>query len=144
MLLAVDLGLKAGLACYGPDGRLAWYRSTSFGTFTRLKRGIPSVLDEVPGLSLLALEGDRHMAELWSKLAEKRGARTLIVRPEQWRERLLLPRQRRSGADAKQTALSVARQVIEESGAKRPTSLNDDVAEAILIGRYGVMLAGWA
>ena len=43
-LLAVDLGLKTGLALYGEDGKLRWYRSKNFGTTARLKRAVYSLL----------------------------------------------------------------------------------------------------
>jgi hypothetical protein len=32
VLLAIDIGVKTGLALYGHDGRLLWYRSQNFGT----------------------------------------------------------------------------------------------------------------
>jgi hypothetical protein len=34
----VDLGLRSGLALFGSDGRLRWYRSQNFGSQSRLKR----------------------------------------------------------------------------------------------------------
>ena len=34
-LLAVDVGLRTGLALYGADGKLVWYRATSFGNRER-------------------------------------------------------------------------------------------------------------
>jgi hypothetical protein len=40
-------------------------------------------------------------------------------------------------------AAQLARNVIEWSGARRPTSLRHDAAEAILIGLWGVLSAGW-
>ena len=38
-LLAVDLGLRTGLAAFGDDGRLRWYRSQHFGSTASLRRG---------------------------------------------------------------------------------------------------------
>ena len=61
---------------------------------------------------------------------------------ETWRQDLLIPRQRRTGRDAKRTAGVLARRVIEWSGAKRPTSLRHDVAEAILIGLWWMLKTG--
>jgi hypothetical protein len=60
-----------------------------------------------------------------------------------WRERLLLPRDRRSGVVAKEQADRLARRVIDWSGAPRPTSLRHDAAEAILVGLWGVLETGW-
>jgi hypothetical protein len=145
VILAVDLGLWTGLACYArgdDDGgsraaRLVRFRSQHFATVSALKRAIPRVLDEAPGLSLLVLEGDRHLGDLWAKLAEKRGARVVRVAPEVWRPAMLLPREQRDGPTAKAAAVRVARGIIEASAAKRPrTALVDDVAEAIVIGAW--------
>jgi hypothetical protein len=47
---------------------------------------------------------------------------------------VLPPSARRSGEDAKAAAEKLARDLIERSGAKRPTSLRHDAAEAILVG----------
>ena len=62
---------------------------------------------------------------------------------ETWRELFLLPRDQQSGAQAKLVAARLARRVIEWSGAPRPTSLRHDAAEAILVGLWGVLNAGW-
>ena len=56
-LLAVDLGVRAGLALYGRDGRLKWYRSRNFGTIQRLRRGVSAVLDGISDIDRLVLEG---------------------------------------------------------------------------------------
>lgn len=143
MLLAVDLGLKSGLALYAKDGRLVRFSSHSFGTVTRLKRAAWGVLETMEGLEVVVVEGDRALGEVWLKAAEKRGARGRFVSPERWRQRLLYAREQRSGQDAKRNADSLARAVIEWSGARRPTSLRHDAAEAILIGLWGVLEEGW-
>jgi hypothetical protein len=46
-------------------------------------------------------------------------------------------------ARPKREADAIARRVIAWSGAPRPTSLRHDAAEAILIGLWGVIDAGW-
>ena len=90
------------------------------------------------------VEGDRRLGELWQKVADKRGAVFSIVTPETWRAALLLPRDQRSGLDAKEAADDKAREILEDSIArggavKRPrTALKDDVAEAICIGAWAV------
>ena len=56
-LLAVDLGLKSGLALFNRDGTLAWYRSHNFGSRERLKRGIPGILETIPDISAIVMEG---------------------------------------------------------------------------------------
>ena len=142
-LLAVDLGLKTGLAVFGADGRLQRYRSTNFGSVSRLRRGIPGVLNGVPDLRWLVAEGDRRLFEIWQKEAGRRGAVARLVAAEEWRAALLLGREQRSGADAKRHADTLARSMIEWSGAPRPTSLRHDAAEAILIGAWGALQLGW-
>jgi hypothetical protein len=48
-----------------------------------------------------------------------------------------------AGSRNKARADELPRRVIEWSGASRSTSLRHDAAEAILIGRWGVLEAGW-
>jgi len=141
-LLAVDLGLRTGLAGFGRGGRLLWYRSSNFGQAARMRRAIPGIFSEVDGLAWLVLEGGGTLAEIWRHEAERRGLEILQIHAEQWRRELLLPRQQRSGRDAKQHAGDLARRVIAWSGLKRPTSLRHDAAEAILTGLYAVLQLG--
>ncbi|MDT0632098.1 hypothetical protein [Rubrivirga litoralis] len=144
MLLAVDLGLRTGLALYGRDGRLVSYRSQNLGTRARLRRAAGSVLNNHAGVERLVLEGGGDIAEIWKRAGERAGLRVRVVDAETWRRPLLLPRERRSGADAKAAADGLARAVIEWSGAPRPKGpLRHDVAEAIAVGLWGVVRAGW-
>ena len=143
-LLAVDAGLRAGLAVYDARGRLREYRSTNFGSLPRLKKAVYGVVSELPGLQRLVIEGGGGgIAAPWLKEARRRGLEVRQVDAGVWREALLIPRVRRTGVDAKEAADTLAREVIEWSGAPRPTSLRHDAAEAILIGLWGVMEAGW-
>lgn len=143
MLLAVDLGLRTGLACYDTDGRLQWYRSQHFGTVAKLKRGAYGLLRQQPALQWLVMEGGGDLARVWQRLAEKRGLQVLPIDAQVWRQDLLLPREQRNGPLAKQHADTLARQVIEWSGASRPTALRHDAAEAILVGLWGAWHLGW-
>lgn len=142
-MLAVDAGLRCGFARYGKEGRLRWYRSQNFGARSRLRRAIRGVLAGVPELEWLVLEGTGPVADVWSREAERAGIRVLQVSAETWRPALLLPREQRTGAAAKQSAGRLARRVIEWSGAPRPTSLRHHAAEAILLGLWGVVQVGW-
>jgi len=142
-LLAVDLGLRTGLALYGADARLIWYRSHNFGAQSRLKRGAHGIVSDIPELDALVLEGGGALAELWSREGDRRGLTVLTTTAEVWRQLLLPPRQRTSGALAKQHADTLARKVIDWSGAPRPTSLRHDAAEAILVGLWGVLELSW-
>ncbi len=142
-LLAVDLGVRTGLALYGDDGRLRWYRSQNYGSAARLRRGAAAQLDALPRLAWLVLEGGGPLAELWRKEGERRALEVLVTGAETWRQRLLLPREQRTGVQAKRVADTLARRVVEWSGAPRPTSLRHDAAEAILVGLWGVLEVGW-
>ena len=142
-LIAVDVGVRTGLACYGDDGHLRWYRSQNYGNLARLRRALPRVLEETPDLARVVLEGGGPVAEAWTLEAERRGIAVQQVSAERWRALFLLPREQRSGVQAKEVAGRLARRVIEWSGARRPTSLTHDAAEAILIGWWGVLSAGW-
>lgn len=142
-LLAVDLGLRTGLALYAETGRLVWYRSKNFGSRGRLRRAAAGMLSEIPELARLVLEGDRALADIWER--EVRGPNVSVrrVAPEEWRGKLLYAREQSSGPKAKQSADELARKIIQWSGAPRPTSLRHDAAEAIAIGLWGVLQAGW-
>ena len=142
-LLAVDLGLRTGLALYGQSGRLLWYRSKNFGSKDRLRRGASGVLGEIADLGWLVLEGDRALAEIWEREAKGRNVSVRRVSAEEWRSKLLSPREQSSGPKAKQSADEMARKIIEWSGSPRPTSLRHDAAEAIVIGLWGMLHVGW-
>lgn len=142
-LLAVDLGVKSGLAIYADTGRLVAYRSTNFGSRARLKKAAYGVLRDIDGLAHVVAEGDKNLGEIWRHDALKLGASFELITAEVWREELLFKRHRRSGQHAKARADTLARAVIDESGADRPTSLKHDAAEAILIGLWGVINLGW-
>ena len=143
-LLAVDLGLRTGLAYYGRDGRLVAYRSQNFGNRQRLRRGAASLLREGSALEHLVLEGRGDIAEVWKKEGARRGLTVCVVDAETWRRALLLPRQQRSGPQATEAAAGLARAVIAWSGARAPKGpLRHDAAEAIGAGLWGVLAAGW-
>jgi len=143
LLLAVDLGLRTGLALYGRDGHLQWYRSHNFGTAARLRRAVRGLLDALPDLAWIVLEGGGHLADIWKREAVRRHIRVRQIGAEAWRHRLLLPRQQRRGSQAKASAGILAKRVIAWSHARHPTSLRDDAAEAILIGLWGALDVGW-
>lgn len=142
-LLAVDLGLKTGLALYNEQGRLCWYRSKNFGTATSLKRGVNTLLKSIPDLSFLVIEGGGTLALIWEREAKRRDIPVIQIRAEQWREKLLYPREQMTGLLAKHYADDQARKIINWSGTTRPSSLRHDTAEAIMIGLWAVIEVGW-
>jgi len=142
-LLSVDLGIKTGLALYGQDGRLCWCRSKNYGSSARLKRDIHNLLDNTSNLLLIVLEGGGTLATPWEREAAKRNVPVKRVQAEQWRPIFLYPREQLKGLKAKQNAVGIARKIISWSGLPRPPSLRHDAAEAVLIGMWAVIDAGW-
>ena len=142
-LLAVDLGLRTGLALFAADGRLSWYRSRHFGKPNQLRRRVFGMLEELPNVCCVVIEGGGPLATIWEREAARREVRVVRIAAELWREKLLLSRQQRSGKQSKQSANELARRVIDWSQATRPTSLRHDAAEAILVGLWGVLELGW-
>ncbi len=142
-LLAIDVGLKTGTALYEKSGKLSWYRSKNFGDAPSLKRGVHTLLKEIPPLSYLVLEGGGQLADIWNREADRLSIPVIRVSAEQWREKLLYPREQMTGLQAKHYADARARKIIQWSGISRPTSLRHDTAEAILIGLWAVLDIGW-
>jgi hypothetical protein len=142
-LLAVDLGLKAGLALYGDNGKLCWYRSHNFGTTERLRRGVPGILNAIPDLVAMVIEGGGNLATVWEKEAERREITHYRIDAAMWRQMFLYCREQRTGPESKKHAGEIARKVIEWADAPRPTSLRHDAAEAIMVGLWGVLALGW-
>jgi hypothetical protein len=142
-LLAIDLGIKTGLALYGPDGQLCWYRSKNYGTAAALRRGANTLLNSIPDLSFMILEGGGPLAAIWEREAARREIPVKQITAEQWRHKLLYPREQHTGLQAKHYADDLARRIISWSGISRPASLRHDTAEAILIGFWAVLDAGW-
>ena len=139
-LLAVDMGLRTGLAVFGPDGRLVSYRSKHFGSLSELRRGVGTILKEAPPLGWLWLEGGGDIATVWEKRCAHLGIDFRQVHASEWRKTLMLPRQQVTGEKAKKEAVRMARSVIEWSGAPRPKgALRHDAAEAILVGLHGAI-----
>ena len=142
-LIAIDLGLKSGLAVYDQQGLIS-YRATRFPSAKAIKRAAWPVLYEIDSLTHVFVEGDKDLASHWRRAAEKLSLSFQSVRPEQWREGVLLPRQRRAGSVAKRAALGRAHELIRESVAPAPkVPLTSDVAEAILIGYWATRYLGW-
>jgi hypothetical protein len=131
------------LALFAQDGRLCWYRSHNFGSVARLRRGAHGVLASLPQLAWLVLEGGGTLADIWVRAAERQQIPVRQISAETWRQQFLYSREQRHGRQAKGQAEILARRVIAWSQARRPTSLRDDAAEAILIGLWGVLQVGW-
>lgn len=142
VLMAVDIGLRAGLAVFDGAGKLRHYRSTHFASRAVMRRAVPALLDAFPEVDTLLLEGGGPAATAWEREARRRQLHLITTAAHVWRDLLLHPRERRDGKTAKQAALQLARDIIAWSGAARPTSLRDDAAEAICAGFWAALQLG--
>lgn len=134
-LLAVDLGLRMGLALVDGAGRPVWLRSKHLGSMAALRRAAHAILKELPGLDLLVLEGGGPAADIWAGEAAKAGIRVRVVSAQDWRPHVLTPSQQRDAKSAKAAADVLARQALAQAGLPRK-ALTSDAAEALLLGLW--------
>ncbi|MCP4502816.1 MAG: hypothetical protein GY822_22990 [Deltaproteobacteria bacterium] len=139
-LAAVDLGLRSGMAFFDAKGRLLSVRSLSFASHAALKDAVFTLLPS--SLRELWCEGDPHLAAIWGKVIQKRHGKLHVVSAEQWRPHLLTLKEQRSGKVAKEAALRRAHALMASEGIPK-RSRSDDVAEAVLLGRYALAKLGW-
>ncbi|SFL70318.1 hypothetical protein SAMN05421830_10558 [Desulfomicrobium norvegicum] len=142
-LLAVDAGVRTGLALLDREGRLLWCRSHNLGSTARLKNAAARVLFELPQLEFLVVEGGGQTAGIWEHAAAKRNLPCRIVQAQDWREQFLLPRQRVSGQKAKAAACALVGTILRREGWSSPTTPGHDAAEAALVGLWAAVQLGW-
>lgn len=142
-LLAVDLGVKTGLALFDSGGTLLWYRSRNYGNKQRLRTDIQNVINDIPSLRFVFIEGGGDIARLWLKECRKRKIHFRQIYAEDWRKDLFDPKEMRTGEQAKQKAIILAKQVIDQCQGPKPTSMLDDAAEAVLVGYWGMIQVEW-
>lgn len=143
ILLAVDVGLRTGLALFDGDARLLWYRSHHLADPQKLKRLVAKLLRTPPRPTHIYLEGGGPLANIWLREGDSLGLNPVQLQAEQWRQRLFHARQHSSASIAKQQADRMARDVITALGGKNPTGLRHDTAEAVLLGLYALLDLGW-
>jgi len=92
----------------------------------------------------VVLEGGGPIADAWTHEADRRALTVQRVSAEDWRAVFLLPREHGGHtAQLKAIADRLARRAIAFGEGPRPTSLRHDAAEAILVGLWGALSAGW-
>ena len=143
--VGIDLGLSTGIAVFDRDGRLEAVRSRHFQSRDALRAAAGAILDSIPHVHSVIVEGGGELVEAWQRAAAHRGIHLRSVHAREWRARFLYPREHRSGAEAKEHALRMAAQVVAWSEARgvRAEGLGHDAAEAVLVGLHGVIEAGW-
>lgn len=142
-LLAVDAGVRMGLALFDRQGRLAWCRSHNLGNISRLKKAASGTLFGLPELEYVVVEGGGQTAGVWEYAAKKRGLTFLLIQADRWRPDFLLPRERQSGHKAKAAARALVEKIMRAEGWSSPTPPRHDAAEAALIGLWAVIHLGW-
>ena len=142
-LLAVDLGIKTGLALFNRNCKLEWFRSKNFGNKAQLGRAVFNLLKEIDNLEYLVVEGGGQLFYIWEKEARRRGLEVIQIQANTWRKELLLVREQRTGQQAKSFAIKLAIEIINQRAEKKHISLNDDAAEAILSGYWALKEVKW-
>lgn len=137
-LLAVDVGMTAGLAWFSFAGRLLHSRSARFANRSVLKRALPGIFQEHPPVRFVVLEGMGQVADIWLHQVRRLDLPCQQVSAEVWRQDMLLQRERRCGQQAKLNAAKLAAPFAAQAGHLRPQSLGDDEAEAILCGLWAI------
>ena len=142
-LVAVDLGVRTGIAVFGGDGRLVSVASRNLGRRGRVRQVATAMRRELDRVDALVLEGDRSLAPAWRQAFAPRGTQVVLVEAERWRQELLHPRERRDGRTAKAAARELADVAVRELSGRTVTPLRHDAAEAVLIGVWGLRQLGW-
>jgi len=128
---------------YSSEGKLLWYRSQNFGNKVRLRKAIPWILNIEEDVNYLIIEGGGPLRKIWDAHLEKRNIEVFHIMAEDWRKDILLEREQRKGKKAKEKAIAYAEKVIDKLSEKKSGTVNDDAAEAILIGLWGCIQQGW-
>lgn len=142
-LLAVDAGVKTGLALFDSSGKLHWYRSHNMGSVPSLKKAAFHMVNAIPDLNYIVVEGGGQIALVWKRVAERFGIKFMMTDALQWRRDLLYSREQRSGEAAKQTAIDMAIRFLKKNGTPPPQTPIHDSAEAILTGIWCSYKLGW-
>ncbi len=142
-LVAVDLGVRTGVAVFGGDGRLVSVGSRNLGRRGQVRRAAIGLRREVGRVDALVLEGDRSLVPAWRHTFEPRGSEVVLVEAERWRRALLHPRERRDGRTAKAAARGLTAVAVAELADRNLPDLRHDAAEAVLIGLWGLRELGW-
>jgi hypothetical protein len=140
-LLAVDLGLRTAWSLWNSEGRLTHYDSRRFSSKTKLKSGVWTIVCEMPTIDVIVAEGDSRLAKVWFGCAKD--WETELVQAIEWRSDIFPQRLRRTGSEAKESAMELATEIAQKDGCSPTKPLHHDLAEAILLGYWAVLNRGW-
>jgi len=101
------------------------------------------LLNQEEDLAYVIIEGGGPLLKIWDAELKKRNLEVIKIMADIWRTELLYFREQQNRSDAKANAIVYAGRVIEKLSDRRATSLDDNSAEAILIGLYGMQRLNW-
>ena len=136
-LLAIDLGVKTGLACWDVEQRkLLWCRSHNYGSKKQVAKAAPGVLLSAGDAGILVLEGGGDIALIWKQAGNRWGWDTRILHAEEWRKNLFYESEWQYTSDLKNLAINYAHKAALWGGMKVAGRLNHNAAEALLAGLW--------
>lgn len=143
-ILAIDLGLRTGVAVWDDTARLRTWQTIRFRSPRALQQGVRTVVRDLDDDVVFAVtEGDLDLARPWDRALTARGIRVLHVQAHQWRRDVFADQPDLDGKAAKRAALALARRLIREHAARGVPHLKHDAAEAICLGYWAAWREGW-
>jgi hypothetical protein len=145
-LLAVDLGLRTATAVLDGSGQILQVNDWHFTDLHQLEGALEGMLRS-HSITHVVVEGaDVKLNRIWRKAVEKHDLPFARIVAEDWREVLLLPKERKNKQVAKDAAVLIAKQFWTKKmdHNKLSAKLSKDAAEAILVGLYALQVLGWA
>ena len=145
-LLAVDLGLRTATAVLDGSGQILQVDDWRFKDLHQLEGALEGILCN-HSITHVVVEGaDMKLNRIWRLAVEKYDLPFARVVAEDWREVLLLPKERKNKQAAKDAAVLIAKQFLTNKLDHNNSSakLSKDAAEAVLVGLYALQVLGWA
>lgn len=143
-ILAIDLGLRTGLAVWDDRGRLRTWNLIRFRSPRALRDGIRTLVRDLDEDVVLAVaEGDTDLARIWSRALSARDIPVRTVSAHTWRRDVFADRPDLDGKEAKQAAITLARRLIRERADRGAPHLRHDAAEAICLGYWAAWTERW-
>jgi hypothetical protein len=145
-LLAVDLGLRTATAVLDGSGQILQIDDWRFTDVHQLEGALEGMLRN-HSITHVVVEGaDTKLNRIWRRAVEKYDLPFARVVAEDWREVLLLPKERKNKQAAKDAAVLIAKQFwtkkLDHDNSR--AKLSKDAAEAVLVGLYALQVLGWA
>lgn len=145
-LLAVDLGLRTATVVLSGEGDILDVQDWRFTNHPQLEGALQGILNSHTITHVVVEGNDVKLIRIWKKAVEKYCPDLPFARvvAEDWREALLLPKERKNKQVAKDAAVLIAKQFLKKKKeGQNKAKLTRDAAEAILVGQYVIRILGW-